>query len=329
MSQTGTENVVGSVRHRPGGAEDAYWIPEECPCPLCDSPRRTVVAPALRDVEYRLEGQFQAARCLECGFVYLSRRPREQDLPTYYTRAYHAHDGSRARGLVAWLYRAKHKMRFQHLCRYVKGSPARVLEIGCGDGQFLRYLEGRWGQVSRLTGCDPCGERIRLPAGSGIRVLRGGVENLDRSERYDLVLLYEVLEHLRRPRQDLARMADLLSPGGTLIMQVPNWHSCWRGVFGRHWAGWSTPRHLGFFDRSSLDRALRLAGLRVRDIHGVFEPGELAASLCIWLTSLLKLRPLPRETGLFVPLSLLSSPVTALQMLLSGDAAEMVAVATR
>jgi SAM-dependent methyltransferase len=102
----------------------------------------------------------------------------------------------------------------------------RVLDVGCGNGSQLALplaLEAGF----QITGIDPDERSIeharRLAAEVlNLRLVRGRVEQLSETERYDVVILSEVLEHMGEPAALLAASAARMAEDGILIVTVPN-----------------------------------------------------------------------------------------------------------
>jgi SAM-dependent methyltransferase len=136
----------------------------------------------------------------------------------------------------------------------------KLLDIGCGAGSFLASAAAlHW----KCHGIDVSPVAIaaakqRAPMAS-LRV--GGMEELDLDQtNYAFINLSHVLEHLPKPRASLARCFDLLEPGGTLRIVVPNFGGWESRVFGRCWSGLDLPRHLVHFRRSVIRGLLRDVG---------------------------------------------------------------------
>jgi 2-polyprenyl-3-methyl-5-hydroxy-6-metoxy-1,4-benzoquinol methylase len=114
------------------------------------------------------------------------------------------------------------RMSILDFCRPVVATGTRVLDIGCGYGDFVApFLR---------AGCVPFGiesspHRARYAAERGIRTANIPVEALDAetfSTRFDLVLANHVLEHVRDPRAFVAAIERVLEPGGWVCLAVPN-----------------------------------------------------------------------------------------------------------
>jgi SAM-dependent methyltransferase len=144
------------------------------------------------------------------------------------------------------------------LMALLPSNPARVLEVGCGEGNQLRKL-GDALPGARLVGLDlapPEPEEWRVPSA---RMVCGSVLALPYADRsFDLVLALEMLEHVEDPDAALAEIARVSA--GTALLSVP-WEPVWRAgnlVRRRYLGQWgNTPGHIQHFTRRGF---LRLVG---------------------------------------------------------------------
>jgi 2-polyprenyl-3-methyl-5-hydroxy-6-metoxy-1,4-benzoquinol methylase len=140
--------------------------------------------------------------------------------------------------------------------------PARLFEVGCGGGQLLLRARAR-GYLVEGIDLDPravafAGEQLGLP------VRNIPLEALAPEERYDVIVLFGVLEHVAEPRGMLVRLRDHLAPGGALVIGVPNAASLNRRVsrLSRHdWDMFLEPGHLYHYDIRTLGALAVAAGL--------------------------------------------------------------------
>ena len=152
------------------------------------------------------------------------------------------------------------------------GPNKRVLEIGCSTG----YLS----QALQRNGCRITGVEIDAAAGAEAqrwceRVLIGDIETMDLAllgSGYDVLLLADVLEHLRDPVAALRRLRPLLSADGYAVISVPNvanwamrlgllfgrWNYTERGILDR--------THLRFFTRKTIRSTLLDGGFSIRTL---------------------------------------------------------------
>jgi SAM-dependent methyltransferase len=132
---------------------------------------------------------------------------------------------------------------------------ARILEAGCGSGGNLAML-GSFGQVDAFeydaAARDHAREKSGLPVEFG--ALPDGVPFDDR--RYDLIGLFDVLEHIEADRASLATLAGRLSDRGAILVTVPAFPFLWSRHDERH-------HHFRRYTRASLAEVARAAGLKV------------------------------------------------------------------
>lgn len=139
-------------------------------------------------------------------------------------------------------------------------APLDCLEIGCGAGQTLDLLRSLG---HRVCGVEPDPEARRVAQERGLDVVDGTAEALPAAmaaRRYDVVVLFHVLEHCIDPALALRNLRGLVKDGGTVLIEVPN-NAC-RGaaLFGNAWAWLDVPRHLNFFTPRSLERIVAASG---------------------------------------------------------------------
>jgi 2-polyprenyl-3-methyl-5-hydroxy-6-metoxy-1,4-benzoquinol methylase len=167
-----------------------------------------------------------------------------------------------------------------------------VLDIGAADGSVARPLAARGCRVWAIEADADQAAKARTACE---RVIVGDVEDLDleaavEGRRFDVVLLLDVLEHLRNPLATLGRARGLLAPGGRVIASIPNvTHGAVRvsvmsGTFAYTDTGLLDRTHLRFFDRRGVETLFAEAGLRIverlRVMRGLTEteiPIELSA----------------------------------------------------
>lgn len=124
-------------------------------------------------------------------------------------------------GHPSYVWRFGQERRLSMVRRYVALEGARVLDIGCGIGAYVRRLreftDGAYG-----IDIDPA--RVARGAASGVRGLCAGVgEALPfRDGAFDAVLLNEVIEHVRDDRQTLQEALRVVRPGGYVVIFAPN-----------------------------------------------------------------------------------------------------------
>jgi SAM-dependent methyltransferase len=101
----------------------------------------------------------------------------------------------------------------------------------------------------------------------GLDVFHGPLEDARFPEHhFDAVVMWDVLEHVHRPKDTLRETHRVLKPDGVLVFRIPLLDSWDHKLFGPYWAGWDAPRHLTLFSRHTLNLMLTSAGFRVARI---------------------------------------------------------------
>ena len=91
---------------------------------------------------------------------------------------------------------------------------------------------------------------------------------------FDIVVLADVIEHVRSPKEFLTRVKNLVKPGGTIFLAVPSLDSLSSRLMGRYWMEFKL-EHLFYFDRNTMTRLLTDCGFR----HITEAPGVKMLSL--------------------------------------------------
>lgn len=136
----------------------------------------------------------------------------------------------------------------------------RLLEIGVGSGSFLQSARERGFEV---MGCDLSSticERIRRTR--DITMHCGTLAELESKDRFDVVVMNHVLEHVNEPVAFLQDVLRLLAPGGVVHIAVPN-VACWEARL----PGWTSyePYHLAYFTPETLGRTVTSSGFSIED----------------------------------------------------------------
>lgn len=115
-----------------------------------------------------------------------------------------------------------HMAKYKFALKFCKGKD--VLEIGCGSGYGSKYLAENG--VKKITGYDVDTQAINFAVKNSshdnINFLKGDVQTLRLKDRYDVVLSFEVIEHLKRPEKLLELSKKVLRKGGIFILSTPN-----------------------------------------------------------------------------------------------------------
>lgn len=232
----------------------------EMACPLCSGSYDEVCLSFPRQL-------FKIVRCRKCGMVRLNPRVAESDLDKIYHSTFCGDikkplDES-PRSFFDWkLQRMTNRIHHHRLTILEKVTSSRnLLEIGCGDGGFLAYLQQYGWQV---IGTEYTPYAVALGRKKGIEVLEGELQDLELpSEHYDVIAMYYVLEHVYHPKDLLEEIHRILRPRGILVIEVPNIGSLSARLFGASWYLLAVPQHVNHFSPRTLTQMLESTGFVV------------------------------------------------------------------
>ncbi len=167
----------------------------------------------------------------------------------------------------------------------VAGRASRLLDVGCGGGDKLRYIRSRssW----ETFGVDFSAKAVENAnaRGAGDVRLRADAELPFESNFFDAIMSWHSLEHHYSPRATLDEVARILRPGGYGIFAVPSGDNLGMRVFRSYWGPLEPPRHLYHFTAGTLTRLMADAGLKVHEViydfsfYGLFLNQEIFESL--------------------------------------------------
>jgi len=211
---------------------------------------------------------FSIVRC-GCGLLYTNPRLRAPALAEMYSAPSYFEGTSDEVGYGE--YEATADLRRQTFARWLRDveralpGRGRLLDVGCATGLFL--------EVARDAGWSATGlELSAFAAGRararGFEVIATPLESTEwRGEPFDLITMWDVIEHLPDPGAAVARARALLRPGGHLAVVTPNAASLHARVAGRRWFLLKPEEHLYYFAPATIRRLLESRGFRVSAVR--------------------------------------------------------------
>lgn len=234
--------------------------PPDDPCTIC---RRT--DPGLK---YTIDG-WRIVRCRACHHLYVSPRPATSEIHAIYDESYFANPAFRATDHDAYFGymdyirdRANIQRRLAQVLARIERHEwkGRLLDVGCGLGFFV--------EVAQIHSWEAMGVELNEYAVAWARqhvsdqVKHGTVETIDVPDNYfDCVTMFDVIEHLPDPREELREIWRVLRPGGLLVVVTPDAGSIVSRSLADHWLEMKrAPEHLHFFSVDGLATLLALNG---------------------------------------------------------------------
>jgi 2-polyprenyl-3-methyl-5-hydroxy-6-metoxy-1,4-benzoquinol methylase len=242
-------------------ADDGRNIDLRGHCAVCN--RESVQRLAFRSVDSSgsVDKVYDIVDCQICCFRFVRLPPDDDGLSAYYERAFELSYGNYVRA------RELKKAHFRHqlglVTAHLPGAGARFLDIGCAAGFLLEVaLERGWDASGvelnprLLEYADPSVRR-------SIQIAR--VESWASPERFDVVSMFDVLEHSSDPRTMLETARSRLNDAGVLIVQLPCIDSWGARTMGRYWYHYGVPSHLSYFDICTFGKLVQSVGFRLKE----------------------------------------------------------------
>jgi 2-polyprenyl-3-methyl-5-hydroxy-6-metoxy-1,4-benzoquinol methylase len=229
-------------------------------CQVCGSDQQRLM---FEDEPYRV------VRCVRCSLVFVTPRVADEHLGTIYDENYWRSERPRDRGYADYardepLYLKTFERRMRFVERWT-GPGSKVLDIGCAAGFYLRVMRERGHDVWGLELSEPIARIAREHLGDE-RVHVGTLEALPADapgfERgsFDLVTMWDVLEHVPDPQSLLEHARAMVRQGGTLILETQNVDSRFAQLLGRRWQHYKHQEHLYHFNPATIARLLAQSG---------------------------------------------------------------------
>jgi SAM-dependent methyltransferase len=216
------------------------------------------------DTEYGTTSErFSYYLCPECDCLSIDPLPADR-LSQIYPPTYYSFATGGAADDPGLVFRAKEWLdvrNYRRVLELLRTSGPRVLDIGGGVGE-VSSLFVRQGNGATATVVDPDAHSIEIARSRGLEGYAGTIEEFETDERFELILMLNLIEHVADPVSTLRRAAELLAEGGVIWIQTPNFRALDGRLFRhRNWAGYHCPRHWTIFSEPGLHRALARAGL--------------------------------------------------------------------
>jgi 2-polyprenyl-3-methyl-5-hydroxy-6-metoxy-1,4-benzoquinol methylase len=194
-------------------------------------------------------------------------QPSLEKLSQYYNSEDYISHTDNKRNLFEQVYQLVKLISLKRKLKLINSFPfneKRLLDVGCGTGDFLKISQkNSW----KVFGIEP-NEKARQIANQKTDNSVFGIEQLFKfnANSFDVITLWHVLEHLPRLEEHLSILHKLLKPNGTLIIAVPNFKSYDAQYYKGFWAAYDVPRHLWHFSKHSISKLVACYKMKVFEI---------------------------------------------------------------
>lgn len=236
----------------------------EIDCPVCDSKDYSILYEPwieeddpvkLYGAATGIQGTQRIVKCNLCGMIYENPRfPEDVILSGYINTEQSLHD-SQYKNRVKSFYKA-----LKGLEKWIPPKGAKILDIGTAGGAFLesakKFGYDAYGLEPSLYLTNECKKR-------GLKVIQGTIDNNPFEEKsFDMICLWDVIEHLVEPKEDLLKIKKMLKQGGILLINYPDIGTPIAKFFGKYF-WWIVSVHLHHFDRRTISKLCEITGFEV------------------------------------------------------------------
>jgi 2-polyprenyl-3-methyl-5-hydroxy-6-metoxy-1,4-benzoquinol methylase len=196
--------------------------------------------------------------CRSCSLVYMNPRPHHQAVQENYSAVEDTRYLEEEQGRVETF--------TESLARVARFMPrGRLLDVGCHVGTFLTIAEQHGYEVAGVEPSRWASEVARGRIAGSVHC--GAIEDAPLPEGgYDVVTLWDVIEHLPDPALDIRAIHGTLRPGGIFAVSTMDVESRFARLLGRRWP-WYMQMHLVYFSRRTLCEMLRREGFEIADVR--------------------------------------------------------------
>ncbi|MFA4991117.1 MAG: class I SAM-dependent methyltransferase [Candidatus Omnitrophota bacterium] len=211
---------------------------------------------------------FRHVECSRCGTLFVSPRPAEKDLLSYYsdfeaplfwTQVLLNTDSERK--VIQYAPRAK---MLVDACRAnMAGKDTVFLDVGAGSGNFALAVKQE-DYFSKVTALDVSGECVSVCRRKGLDAFRGTLS--DYRGKADCLAMNDLIEHVFSPEDMLREARKKLNPGGILMIATPNCLGLDFSLFGKDTDNVTPPEHVQYFNPKSISVLFKRTGFSVLDV---------------------------------------------------------------
>ncbi len=215
---------------------------------------------------YLTKNSYPIRRCSNCELLFVYPQPTKEELNNVYSASYF----SRGNKYAAILDRKYDPNWLNDVCKLELVTrwcrTGTLLDIGCALGGFLAVakeygfkVEGV--EIARYAAEQAC-ERLQ------VKVTNSDIYSAElAAEGYEVITMWDVIEHLTDPNLALEKIVRALRPKGYLAFSTGDVSSFWARLTGKRWQLLTPPQHLYFFSQRSMAELLMRHGFSLREIH--------------------------------------------------------------
>lgn len=223
---------------------------------------------------------FDFVQCHKCQTVYMSPRATEEILKDYYAHSsvyayWNAHIFPSSEAVRREKIVKPRVQKILEICNKNNISTDCLLEIGAGFGTFSEEMQAT-NQFKKVIALEPNASSAESCRSRGLEVIENSIENVKSlPSRPNVVVLFEVLEHLFSPRDFILQVKKLIDSGSIMVITCPNYYGFDISTLGTISDNIDF-EHVNLFNPDSIKILFELCGFKILES---FTPGKLDADI--------------------------------------------------
>ena len=229
-------------------------------CPLCGGDK---VLSYIKCVDHNFSGEvFNIDSCVSCNFKFTNPRPSEKKVHKYYQSDNYISHTSSKKGLFNTIYHTVRNYQFKKKYSIINSLTTKdektILDVGCGTGEFLNYFKQKnWltkGVETDKKAREHAIEKYNCSVDDKIdKIIKSG-------EKFDIITLWHVLEHVYDFKDYLYKLKGVLNKGGHIILGLPNCNSYDANYYKENWYAFDLPIHVSHFTQNDIKALVKEIG---------------------------------------------------------------------
>lgn len=226
-----------------------------------------------------MSNKFKIIKDPQYGYMRADPTPSAEEIEYYYREEFYGTKRFNDSSLEVQregqdFYDGRWDVIYQQCLNFFGKKDFSLFDIGFGYAQALLYFRKKGVAVS---GLEPASQGVSYAKEQGLDIYQAGIEDFScvGEKRFDVVMLLNVLEHLRYPQDILNSIkTNLLNSGGLLVIEVPNEFNDFQKIAVAEYGldeWWVVPpHHLNYFSTSSLKKLIEMCGFDVVHAQATF-----------------------------------------------------------
>jgi 2-polyprenyl-3-methyl-5-hydroxy-6-metoxy-1,4-benzoquinol methylase len=207
--------------------------------------------------------KFSITKCSACGLRQTQPQPTPENITKYYEMATYISHKEKAIGLIDFIYLQARIFTLRWKLSVIQSisDKKRLLDFGCGAGDFLKYCLSKGYDATGYEPIKPAAKITEVKTNTSVFTQLNQIHPF-----YSLITLWHVLEHVHKLNETIQHLKSILEKDGIIFIAVPNHKSYDATTYKHYWAGYDVPRHLWHFDKTTMNQLMEKHNLKVKKI---------------------------------------------------------------